>query len=74
MPAWRKFRRKPEACVIEAYCVTGDEPVTVETANGPVDAQPGNWVCKTPKGDEYPCTDEVLKSLYYQVTNPLEGH
>ena len=60
MPA---FRAKP--VVIEAYR-TG-ESLIVETLEGDMRAQIGDWIIKGTKGEYYPCKDDVFRKKYEPV-------
>ena len=60
MPA---FRKKP--VVIEA--VRTYEPVVVETLEGDMQAQAGDWIIKGVKGELYPCKDDIFRQTYEPV-------
>ena len=60
MPA---FRKKP--VVIEA--IRTYEPVVIETLEGDMQAQAGDWIIKGVKGELYPCKDDIFRQTYEPV-------
>ena len=55
-----KFRKKP--VVIEAYRTT--ERRVIETLEGTMVADPGDWVITGVKGETYPCKDDIFRATY----------
>jgi len=60
MPA---FRKRP--IIVEAVRV--HEPVVVETLEGNISAQAGDWVIKGIMGEIYPCKDNIFRQTYEPV-------
>jgi len=56
----RLYRKKP--LVVEAYQT--DHKIEIITLNGPVTANPGDYIIKDTKGREYPCDREVFEETY----------
>lgn len=40
-------------------------PIQIWTPNGPVDAHPGDWICRDAAGKYYPCSDDIFRATYY---------
>lgn len=57
------FRKKP--IVIEAYQTTREEKI--ETLEGVMLAQPGDWIITGVKGERYPCKPDIFKATYEEV-------
>lgn len=55
-----KFRKKPVE--IEAHRI--DLKTTVHTLNGPVVAEPGEWIVTGVAGEVYPCADAIFRATY----------
>lgn len=55
-----KFRKKP--VVIEAYQT--ETQVVIETLEGIMVANPGDWIITGVKGEKYPCKDDIFKLTY----------
>jgi len=60
-----KFRKKP--VIVEAY--QAEEPELIETLEGPVKAEVGDWVITGVQGEKYPCKPETFEQIY----EPLDG-
>ena len=60
-----KFRKKP--VVIEAFQLT--EQCEIKTLNGPVIAEPGEWLITGIAGEQYPCANHIFKETY----EPVDG-
>lgn len=57
-----KFRKKPIVVDVEGPLT---EPTMVQTANGPVEAGPGDYVLTDPKtGDTWPINAEIFAKTY----------
>ena len=56
----RLYRKKP--LVVEADQT--DHKMEIITLNGPVTANPGDYIIKDTKGREYPCDREVIEETY----------
>lgn len=55
-----KFRKKP--VVIEAVRVL--EKMGVQTLEGILTANPGDWLITGVKGEQYPCADDIFRATY----------
>jgi hypothetical protein len=58
-----KFRKKP--IVIEAYQV--QHKMTIETLEGTMTANPGDWIITGINGETYPCKDDIFQKTYEPV-------
>lgn len=58
-----KFRKKP--VVIEAVQIT--RPMTIETLEGTMRGEPGDWLIIGVKGEQYFCKDDVFRKTYEPV-------
>lgn len=61
----KKFRKKP--IVIEAYQT--NKPMIVNTLEGPLKAEPGDWIITGIKGEQYPCKPDVFEKTYEIVND-----
>lgn len=59
----RKFRKKP--IVIEAYQT--DKEMMIDTLEGPLRADPGDWIITGIRGEQYPCKPDVFEKTYDKV-------
>ena len=57
---WQKFRKKP--VVIEAYKT--DRVIYIETLEGKMKAEKGDWIIRGIKGELYPCKPDIFKKTY----------
>lgn len=58
-----KYRKKP--VVIEAERT--DVPVTIETLEGVMLAEPGDWIITGVAGERYPCKPHIFEQTYEPV-------
>lgn len=58
-----KFRKKP--IVIEAYQTTYPKPI--ETLEGTMMANPGDWIITGVNGEQYPCKPDIFAKSYDPV-------
>lgn len=58
-----KFRKKP--VIIEAMRIT--RPMTVETLEGIMRGNPGDWLIRGVKGELYFCKDDIFRQTYEPV-------
>jgi len=58
-----KFRKKP--VVIEAFQTSVGRDI--ETLEGTMHANPGDWIITGIKGERYPCKDEIFRQTYEPV-------
>ena len=65
---FKKFRKIP--IVIEAYQT--DEELEIETLEGVMKANKGDWIIKGVKGELYPCKPDVFDMTYEEVIDEEE--
>lgn len=58
-----KFRKKP--VVIEAVQIT--RPMTIETPEGTMRGNPGDWLITGVRGEQYFCKDDIFRTTYEVV-------
>lgn len=44
-----------------------DEVMIVNTLEGPLEAQPGDWIIRGIKGEFYPCKPDIFAATYEQA-------
>ena len=64
----QKFRKRP--VVIEAYQTA--EPMDIQTLEGVMHADPGDWIITGVKGERYPCKPDVF-ALSYEPASDVEA-
>jgi hypothetical protein len=62
-PESAKYRKKP--IVIEAY--QAEEVELIETLEGTMRAEVGDWVITGVKGERYPCKPDIFAATYERV-------
>jgi len=60
-----KFRKKP--VVIEAYQT--DKEIDIQTLEGIMHADIGDWIITGIKGEQYPCKPDVFEKTYELVVD-----
>ena len=55
-----KFRKKP--VVVDAYQT--DREMNIETLEGVMHAEPGDWIITGVNGERYPCKPDIFCLLY----------
>lgn len=55
-----KFKKKP--VVIEAYKT--DKELIIQTLEGPMKADPGDWIITGIRGEKYPCKPDIFDRTY----------
>ena len=60
---FEKFEKIP--VIVEAYQT--DEEVFIETLEGTMKANKGDWIIKGVKGELYPCKPDVFEMTYKKV-------
>ena len=60
-----EFRKKP--IVIEAVQLT--RPVTIETLEGTMRGNTGDWLITGVNGEQYPCKPDIFEATYEAVTD-----
>jgi hypothetical protein len=58
-----KYRKEP--VVVEAYQTL--VPMIVQTLEGPLKAEPGDWIITGVAGEQYPCKPEIFERTYKKV-------
>lgn len=58
-----RFRKKP--VVIEAERLT--ERIEIETLEGVMIGNPGDWLITGVAGEKYPCKDDIFRATYEEV-------
>jgi len=58
-----RFRKKP--VVIEAERLT--ERIEIETLEGVMVGNPGDWLIAGVAGEKYPCKDDIFRATYEEV-------
>jgi len=58
-----KFRKKP--VVIEAYQT--NERLEIETLEGTMVADPGDWIITGVQGEQYPCKPDIFAATYEEA-------
>jgi len=64
---WQLFRKKP--IVISAFQTT--EQVKIETLEGLMTAEVGDWIIKGIQGEIYPCKNSIFKETYQKEVSSL---
>jgi hypothetical protein len=57
----------------EQYAVAIDEPFTVDTLEGKMKGEPGDYLVIGTKGEQYPVRKEIFESIYEKVP-PFDPH
>lgn len=66
MNKWYRFQKKP--VIIEAYQIGPEEAEQlIETLEGTMKANPGDWIIQGIEGELYPCKDRIFKQTYELV-------
>jgi hypothetical protein len=58
-----KFRKKP--VIVEAYQT--DTQIIINTLEGELIAQVGDWIITGVKGEQYPCKPDIFEATYEHV-------
>jgi len=58
-----RFRKKP--VVIEAVHLT--RRIEIETLEGTMTGNPGDWLITGVNGEQYPCKDDIFQKTYEPV-------
>jgi len=58
-----KYKKKP--VVIDAVQLT--RKITIETLEGNMVGNVGDWLITGVKGEQYPCKDDIFKETYEKV-------
>ena len=60
-----KFRKKP--IIIEAEQYTGKGPRFIDTLEGKMRVDPGDWIITGVANEKYPCKPEIFEKTYEPV-------
>lgn len=58
-----KYRKKP--VIIDAYQT--NMPMDIETLEGTMHANPGDWIITGIRNEKYPCKDDIFQATYEEV-------
>lgn len=59
----KKFKKKP--IIVEAYQT--NEEVIIQTLEGNMKADPGDWIITGVHGEKYPCKPDIFEKTYEPV-------
>lgn len=59
----KKFRKKP--VIVEAYKT--NEELMIQTLEGNMKADPGDWIITGIHGEKYPCKPDIFEKTYEPV-------
>jgi hypothetical protein len=59
-----KYRKKP--VIIEAYQT--NKEMKIETLEGTMTANPGDWIITGVNGEQYPCKPDIFEKTYEAVS------
>lgn len=59
-----KFRKRP--IIIEAYQTT--KPMIINTLEGPLHAEKGDWIITGIRGEKYSCKPDIFEKTYEKVS------
>lgn len=62
-PKWEKFRKKP--VVVKAFKT--ETELRIETLEGNMKANSGDWVIMGVNGEVYPCKPDIFEKTYEKV-------
>lgn len=60
-----RFRKKP--VIIEAEQWQGPKPKFIETLEGVMRANPGDWIITGVNGEKYPCKPDIFEKTYEPI-------
>jgi len=60
---WRQFRKRP--AIINAMQM--NVPFEVETLEGMMRGDSGDWLVEDIAGDLYPCKDSIFQTMYEEI-------
>jgi len=49
---------------VDARRHTGSASLVIDTLEGPLIAQPGDWILTGPEGEQWPCRDDIFRQTY----------
>lgn len=58
----QKYQKKQKPVVVHARRTGVEE--TIETLEGVMTANPGDWIITGIKGEKYPCKDDIFRATY----------
>ena len=65
---FEKYKKKP--IIIEAYQT--EVEVLIETLEGTMKANPGDYIIRGIKGELYPCKPDIFKETYEKIQEKFE--
>lgn len=63
MKAEGKFRKKP----VTIFARRTNEAVQIETLEGTLNAEPGDYIITGVRGEKYPCKPDIFEATYEEV-------
>lgn len=61
-----KYRKRP--IVIDAERNDTGEPIEIQTLEGTMRADPGDWIITGVKGERYPCKPDIFAATYEEAS------
>jgi len=61
----KQFRKRP--VLVRAYRHCGRNPIFINTLEGKMRADPGDWIITGVKGEQYPCKPDIFSATYEPV-------
>lgn len=69
IPEENRFLKKP----VPVKAVRLEETVEVETMEGNITGEPGDWLIEGVEGERYPCDDGIFRQTYDAGSEPAES-
>ena len=66
---FKKYRKKP--AIVEAFHT--DEEMVIETLEGNMKANKGDFIIRGVRGELYPCKEDIFHETYEKVSENGEG-
>lgn len=66
----KKYRKKP--VIIEAHRLL--ERTVIQTLEGTMVGNPGDWLITGVKGEQYPCRDDIFQATYENIDGTEVNH
>jgi len=54
------------------HFTNGDDPLIIETLEGPLTVSPGDWIIRGVAGELYPCKPEIFAATYEPAPSDFE--
>ena len=68
-----RYRKKP-VTVTARRLPLDSEPEFIETLEGVMRADPGDWIITGVEGERYPCKDSVFRKTYEMARTEVDGN